>query len=80
MADTTKTAADIEYYRQWRDEHSDEQLRHRTMASDSAWLWGGDPDDLDDEQTAIYEAGYVAGQKAIAQRLRHLARELDPNT
>lgn len=82
-------ADDIEVYRQWRDEHADALLRHRTMASEMAWAWDGidlllrefdrriNPDDLDDGQTAIYEAGYVAGQKAVAEQLRRLAGQLD---
>jgi hypothetical protein len=35
------------------------------------------PDDLTDEQVDIYEAGYIAGQSAVAKRLRVLARQLD---
>lgn len=87
--DMTSTADDIDIYRQWRDEHSDAQLRHRAMASEMAWAWDGidlllrevarriDPDEMDDDQAAIYEAGYVAGQKAVAERLRRIANEID---
>jgi len=36
-----------------------------------------DPDTLNDEQLEIYEAGYAAGQQAVAERLHQLAREYE---
>lgn len=80
---------DIQLYREWRDEHADAKLRHRTMPSGEAFLWEGidsllreldrriDPDDLDDEQTAIYEAGYVQGQAAVATQLHQFAKRIE---
>lgn len=80
---------DLASIRQWRDEHADPMLRHRAMAAETASLWESidgllrevdrriNPDELDDEQVGIYEAGYVAGQHAVAQRLRAVAAEVE---
>jgi hypothetical protein len=83
------TIEDLAAIRRWHDAHTDPQLRHRTLPSGMAALWKAidlllreldrrvDPDDLNDEQTAIYEAGYVAGQRAVGAQLRQLAAGFD---
>lgn len=80
---------DIKTFREWRDEHADAKLRRRAMPSGEAFLWDGidlllreldrriDPDDLDDDQSAIYEAGYIAGQTFVAGELHKFAKRIE---
>jgi hypothetical protein len=86
---TVPEPEDIAVIREWHAKHSNPTLRYSTMPADVAWCWESiatllaevdrriDPDTLDDRETGIYEAGYVAGQKAVAARLRQVAAELE---
>jgi hypothetical protein len=82
---------DLEAIRAWHAEQRDfgEKGRHSVLSAEleSAWEMIDtllreldrriDPDDLDDEQTAIYESGYAAGQQAMAQALHQFARQYE---